>query len=76
LRSLDGAAFLALAQVSVKTRFDLKEKHVPAYLQGKLDLNKFVEKMQALGKSDREITEFKTLWTEIRQVLEYQLSTR
>ena len=57
-------------EVSVKTRFDLKEKNVPAYLKGSLDLNKRIEKMRTLGKSDREISELEQLWTEISQAIE------
>lgn len=46
-------------ELSVKERFLLKESEVMAFLTGKFDMEKKLEKMLAQGKSEQEVQEIR-----------------
>lgn len=57
-------------EISVKSRFLLKEKHVDAFLEGSYTMDKTIAKLRESGrKSESELEELATLSTEIQQTV-------
>lgn len=57
-------------EISVKSRFSLKEKHVNNFLSGEYTLDKTIGKLRASGrKTEEELEEFETLSKDIQKFI-------